>query len=109
MSKFLTIASQIMCPHGGQAILFTSNTKVRAGGAFVLLQTDIHPVVGCPFTVGLKYQPCIKIEWSGGATKSKVNCAQPLLQTSIGTCYSPENAPQGVATVVNTQIKAGSI
>jgi hypothetical protein len=109
MPKFLTIASQIMCPHGGQAILSNSNSKVRAGGAFVLLQADIHSVAGCPFMIGTKPSPCIKIEWSAGASKTKAASGKPLLQSSIGTCYSPENAPQGVAMIVNTQIKAGSI
>lgn len=75
----------------------------------MLLQTDVHPVVGCPFTVGLKYQPCVRIEWSSGAARTKISSVQPLTQTSIGTCYSAENAPQGVAMIVNTQIKAGSI
>ena len=58
----LTIASTILCPHGGSATLLTGNTLVFAGGASMLLESDVHPVVGCPFTIGTKYSPCIRIE-----------------------------------------------
>jgi len=109
MPNNLTTASQVMCPHGGQAILTTSNTKVFAGGAPVLLESDIHPVAGCPFTIGPKYSPCVRIEWTAGASKVTVNGIKPLVQSSVGKCYSPESALQGVAIVVNTQIKVLSL
>lgn len=100
----LTTTSTIACPHGGQAILSTANARVSAGGAPVLLQTDIHPVAGCPFVVALKPSPCIRIQWITGAARAHIG-AGALLQDSIGICYSPEGAPQGVAIVVNTQPK----
>ena len=100
---YLTIASTIMCPHGGQAILVSANVKVTAGGAPMLLASDTCAVVGCPFTVGLKYQPCVTIEWSAGTTKGGPNGAAALTQTSIGLCKSVEGIPQGVAIIANTQ------
>ena len=36
-APLLTIASRVMCPHGGQATLVTTNAKVRAGGDVILL------------------------------------------------------------------------
>jgi hypothetical protein len=104
--NLLTTASTIQCTHGGQAILTTANTHVTAGGAPVLVQTDIHPVVGCPFTVGPKYSPCVRIEWSGGSPKVTIDGTPALVQLSIGRCIGAEGAPQGVAIVVQTQIKA---
>jgi hypothetical protein len=101
--KNLTTASQIMCPHGGRATLLTTNTKVFADNALVLLESDVHPVVGCPFTVGPKYSPCVRIEWSAGSTKVTVNSTATLVKTSIGKCMNAEGAPQGIATIVNTQ------
>ncbi len=106
--QLLTTASTIMCPHGGQVVLFTSNTKAFAGGTPVLMETDIHPVVGCPFTIGPKYSPCIRIEWSGGASKSGVFGTPELVKSSIGSCYNAENALQGLAIIVNTQIKVSA-
>lgn len=106
--QILTTASTIMCTHGGQATLFTSNTKVLAQRAPALLETDIHPVVGCPFTVGPKYSPCVRIEWSAGATQNTVDGKPVLTRSSIGKCFGAEGAIQGVATIANTQIKASA-
>jgi hypothetical protein len=107
-APLLTTASTVMCPHGGQAILPTANARVTAGGPQVLLQSDTHIVVGCPFTVGSKYSPCVRIQWSAGATKVAVGGQPPLTQTSVGTCYGAEGAPQGVAIIASTQPRASS-
>ena len=104
----LTTASIVMCMHGGQATLITSNSKVLAQGALVLLETDVHPVVGCPFTVGPKYSPCVRIEWSSGSQQLSVGGTPVLTRSSVGKCYGAEGAEQGVATVVNTQPKASA-
>jgi hypothetical protein len=105
----LNTASTIMCPHGGQAQLFTSNTRVFACGSPALLETDVHPVVGCPFTLpGPKPSPCVRIEWSAGASRVKVTGVPVLVRSSLGNCFSPEGALQGIAVIVNTQIKDGA-
>jgi hypothetical protein len=102
---YLTIASTIMCPHGGQAVLVSANARVAAGGGAVLLVTDTGVVAGCPFTVGSKYQPCATIEWSAGTTKGSLGGTPAITQTSVGLCKSAEGVPQGVAIVANTQPK----
>ena len=109
----LTIASTVLCMHGGSAILTTSNTKMLIDNAPALLESDIHPVAGCPFQIpvgaGTKPSPCIRIEWSAGATKMKVNGVPVLVRSSIGKCYSPEGAMQGIANIVNTQVKISAL
>ena len=103
----LTTASTVTCTHGGQATLTTSNTKVKVDGVPALLESDIHSVVGCPFTVpGPKPQPCIRIEWSGGATMCKAGGTGVLVKSSVGKCISAEGATQGLAIVGMTQMKA---
>jgi hypothetical protein len=103
----LTTASTILCPHGGIAVLTTANARVTAGGAPVLLESDIHTVAGCPFVIALKPSPCIRIQWAAGAARAQAG-APVLAQSSIGICFSPESAPQGVAIVVNTQPKVSA-
>ena len=105
----LTTSSQIMCPHGGQAILFTSHTKANAVNTPVLLESDIHAVAGCPFTIGTKYSPCVRIEWSAGSSKTSVQGTPTLVQSSIGKCINAEGATQGIAIVVNTQPKTSAL
>jgi len=93
----LTVMSTITCQHGGTALLTTANTTMRVGEALALLVSDVHTVVGCPFTVGQKYQPCVRIEWSQGSEKASAGGTAALLMTSVGKCYSAENAVQGTA------------
>jgi hypothetical protein len=99
MPPVLTTASQAQCMHGGQVLLITTNATLLAGGSPVLLETDLHPVVGCPFTIGLVYDPCVVVQWQAAATSLKVNGAGVLLETSIGECLNAAGAPQGIAIV----------
>ena len=102
----LTTGSTVMCPHGGRVILTTSDTVARIQGQPALLVTDVHPVVGCPFTVGLAYSPCVTVRWSAGAVQTKLQGIAVLLQTSVGVCYNAQQAPQGVAVPVQVQTVA---
>ncbi len=106
--KILTTGSKVQCPHGGQATLITANVKVKAASGEALLETDVHPVTGCPFTIGTKPSPCLRIEWKAGASKLAVGGTAVLVESSVGTCYSPENAPQGVALVVKAEMKVSA-
>jgi len=101
-----TTTSTIICPHGGQAILITADTLFQIQGGFALLETDVHPVVGCPFSAGPVYHPCVLIRWTAGALQTKVNGVPVLLLTSVGVCYAADQAPQGVAVVVQVQTVA---
>ncbi len=95
----LTIDNQVQCPHGGQAILVTTNSVLTVEGSPALLETDQPVIVGCPFTVGVVYSPCVLIEWTGAATMLSVNGAGVVLASSVGLCSNASGAPQGVAIV----------
>jgi hypothetical protein len=103
----LTTASQITCTHGGTVKLSTSNTKLKIDGSAALLESDVHSVTGCVFTLpGPKPSPCVKVEWSLGAAMCKSNGTAVLTQSSVGKCSSAEGAIQGMAIVAQTQMKA---
>lgn len=109
----LTMASIVLCMHGGSAILTTANTRMLIDGAPALLESDIHVVAGCPFQIpvgaGTKPSPCIRIEWMGGAAQLKINGVGVLVQSSIGKCFSPEGVIQGLANIVSTQMKISAV
>jgi hypothetical protein len=107
MSKLLTTASVVTCPHGGIAKLGTSNTKTKAG-ARVLVETDVHDVFGCPFWAGSKYSPCRKITWNAGPRTVTIHGTKVLVTSSVGTCKNSERAVQGVARVSSTQLRASA-
>jgi hypothetical protein len=95
--------------HGGTAILTTANTKLMVDNAPALLESDVAVVVGCPFTIGPKYSPCVKIEWTLGAAMLSSNGTKVLVKTSIGKCISGEGATQGIAMVASTQMKTSAM
>lgn len=105
MIPILTTTSTVMCPHGGMAQLFTTQTEALVDGAPMLLLTDVHPVVGCPFTP-VTWLPCLTIRWLTGATQSAVRNVPVLLQTSVGLCLNAAQVPQGQAIVVQVQQQA---
>ncbi|SPF40915.1 conserved hypothetical protein [Syntrophobacter sp. SbD1] len=99
MPQVLTTASQAQCPHGGQVLLTTANTLLSVGGSPVLLESDVHSVVGCPFSPGGVYTPCVTVQWQAAAADLNVNGTGVLVETSIGECLNAAEAPQGVAIV----------
>lgn len=105
MIPILTSASTVMCPHGGMAQLITTNTDALVEGAPVLLQTDIHPIVGCPFAP-VAPSPCVTIQWITAATQTAIHNVPVLLQTSVGLCLNAMQVPQGPAMVVQVQQQA---
>lgn len=108
MIPILTTTSTVMCPHGGLAQLITSNTEALIDGAPALLQTDVHPIVGCPFTP-VAYSPCVTIRWVTGATQTQIRGVPVLLQNSVGLCLNAAQAPQGTALVVQVQTQAQGV
>jgi hypothetical protein len=107
--KLLTVGATVQCTHGGSALLLTTNTTVLCSDGPLLLESDVEVVVGCPFTIGPKYSPCVRIEWKAPATATDLAGGKPLTETSIGICYGAEGAPQGVAIVTAGQQKAESL
>src|SRR5258706_5062596 len=102
-APILTTSSTLLCPHGGSVILQTSNVDRKIQAAPALLVTDIHTIAGCPFFIGPKPSPCLTVRWSVPATQTNVHGTPVLLQTSVGLCYSAEQAPQGPAIVAQVQ------
>jgi hypothetical protein len=106
MMPLLTTASTVMCPHAGMALLVSGNTEALIDGAPALLETDVHPVVGCTFFSGPNPMPCLFIRWTCGAVQTRLHGVGFLLSSSVGVCYNALQAPQGVAIVVQTQTRA---
>jgi hypothetical protein len=94
----LTMAAQIMCPHGGQAIPVPSNPGVLLMGAPVLCETDTFPIVGCTFNVLGVPTPCLMVQWTVPALTFRVNGAAGLLATSIGLCVGGSGALPAIVT-----------
>lgn len=107
----LTTASTLLCPHGGQVQIVSSNTKVQAAETPMATAADTFTVSGCPFqlpTVPPIPSPCVTVQWIAPDTRVTVNGTPSLSQSSTGMCFSATQLPQGPPSVVSTQSKVQS-
>ncbi len=111
MPGFLfNVGATATCPHGGQVTAVSTNTRVLAGGAPVVVLPDVCTVAGCAFTVPPgKPQPCVRVQWLTPSVRVLINGQPPILQTSTGLCQSAEQAPQGPPLIAATQTRVTAI
>ncbi len=103
----LHVGATVMCPHGGQVSIASTNTRVTVGGQAVATMSDTYTIAGCAFTVpGPKPQPCVKVQWLAPATRVIVTNQPAILQSSNGLCLSADQIPAGPPNVVVTQLRA---
>lgn len=103
------VGATAICPHSGQVMVISTNTRVKVSGQTVATMGDTFLIGGCPFFVGPKPQPCMKVQWLVPATRVFINGQAAILKTSIGICQSAEQIPQGPPTVVATQPRVSGI
>jgi hypothetical protein len=99
------VGASAICPHAGQITTISSNVRVTVSGQPVATMADVYMVAGCPFTVGVKVQPCLKVQWLVPAMRVLVNGQPAILQSSSGLCQSAEQIPQGPPNVIATQVR----
>ena len=93
-----------MCTHGVPVQVVPGNPRVLVSGMPVATMLDQFLIAGCPFTVppGVP-MPCIRVQWLVPAVRVLINGAPPILNTSVGLCLNPVQAPNGPPVVVMTQ------
>lgn len=101
----LHVGATALCPHAGQVSIVSTNARVLVSNQPVAMLNDTYLVAGCPFMVGNKPQPCVKVQWLVPAARVLVNNQPAILQTSTALCLSAEQIPQGPPTVVVTQVR----
>jgi hypothetical protein len=108
MPPVLSSASVLTCPHAGHVTHTPSQARVVVVGAPALTQADTNMVAGCPFTLPAKPSPCVTVRWTVAAVRVTAGGLPLLLQSSVGLCSSPEQAPQGppLVTVVQPRVQA---
>ena len=104
-APILQFGCSMQCPHGAPVQVVPSQSRLRLGGAAALLASDGFVVIGCPFVLGLKPQPCVAVQWVGPAQRVEVGGAAVLLGSSTGLCKSAEGIVQGTVLVSGVQTK----
>jgi hypothetical protein len=104
MAGFLNVSSVLMCPHGGSVQAITSNTRVKAAGDFLVLQSDTFTIVGCLFTLPpAEPHPCVQVQWVAAAERSQAISSATLTEGSSGLCAAADQTVQGAVLIVSTQ------
>jgi hypothetical protein len=106
MPALLTVASTLMCPHGGTITASPGATKATAD-AVVLRASDSFSIAGCGFNVSGAAQPCTAVQWISTAQKVQHGGDFVLTEASVGLCLGP--APQGTVLVAATQSKVSGL
>ena len=75
------------CPHAGPVQIVSANARVLALGAPVATIADQFIVAGCAFTTPPPL-PCVKVQWTVGATRVLVNGIPAVIQTGVGMTIS---------------------
>ena len=102
MPPLLTVASTMMCPHGGTVICTPASSRVSAG-APVLGVSDTFLIAGCDFNVAGVPSPCVTVNWVTTATRVQDGGALVLNEASVGLCLAATQAPQGTVLIAATQ------
>ena len=104
MPKLITLNSTVQCPHGGTAVLTTTNAEAKADGAYILLVSDVHVISGCPFIDVTPAQvggPCLTLLWQNGTMIAKHRTGPFVSMASVGLCFNAKQIPQGPAVLSN--------
>jgi hypothetical protein len=94
----LTIATVVMCAHGGKCMPTTPLPRVKVNGVPVVGLAAPWMVTGCP-----QPQPggCITVKFVSGSLRVKAQGMPLVLNTSVGMAL-PSAAP---VTIVNPQVR----
>jgi hypothetical protein len=99
------VGAMAACPHGGQVSEITTNVRVRVNGQFAVTSADQFPIAGCALSSALPPSPCVLVKWVVPALRVSVNGQKVVLQSSVGACVNPAQAPQGPPLVITTQTR----
>lgn len=105
----LTIASTLLCPHGGTVLITSASPKMAINGAALVTKNDTFTVVGCLFQQPPPTpSPCVTVEWVVTDAMSSIGGGLSLSTSSLGLCKAATGAPQGPVIIANTQPSAST-
>lgn len=106
--QFLTVASDLQCPHGGKITVSTRNTRVKAAGDFIARATDTFTVAGCQYTIANVPHPCRSVRWDVHAEQHRAHGDPSLTEESVGLCLADDGGMQGIVVVSSSQIRGAA-
>ena len=106
VSSLLHVGAIILCPHGGQVSLMTSNSRVFVSRQPVVTQNDTSIIAGCTYAIpSYSPHPCVLVKWFIPATRVFMKSQPVILQNSVGMCQSADQSTQGPPNIVSLQCR----
>jgi hypothetical protein len=99
----LTMAAQLMCPHGGTIVPIPNSPRVTLGGTSAVYETDTFVIAGCPFNIAGAPSPCVRVQWQLPSQTGSGGGAKTLTADSVGFCFAGTGAIQGSVLIQSTQ------
>jgi len=108
MPPLLTVASTMMCPHGGTVTATPGSTRASAG-APILRASDTFIIAGCTFNVAGAPNPCVSVQWVVTAMQTKHGGDFVLNEASVGLCLAGTQALQGTVLITAAQAQVDGL
>lgn len=106
----LHIGATVQCFHLAPAAATPGAPRVFVSGKPVATVASMWSVAGCTFQVSGVPQPCVRVQWTMPSARIVIGGSAALLTPGIGTgagaCLNAAQAPQGVPTVNQMQLRA---
>jgi hypothetical protein len=100
MTRYLTTASVVACPHGGTVTGVPSQSEQLQDGYPILSSADVFVVAGCPAVdADGTPAPCLQVQWST-TCDLVVAWGHALDESSTGIALDASTAPRGTVTVL---------
>lgn len=101
MSKpLLQIGGEVICSHGGHALVAPLNSRVFLSGQPAVVLGDAFVVAGCPADPS-----CIGGEWTTGAIRVRIIGRPVILQDSSSITQNSNGIFNGLVQVVSIQTR----
>lgn len=102
------VGAGISCTHGGPVSVVPGNPRVLVGGQPVATVADSFLIAGCAFSLPAGPHPCMRIQWTGPATRVTAGGSPVVTQASVGLGLAADQAPQGppIVSVVQPRVVA---
>jgi len=101
----LHVGASMICPHGGQVSVISSNTRVTVNGQQIVTATDNFMIAGCIFNISGAPHPCIITKWIVSSTRVFINGQPTILNNSVGLCQSADQSVQGPPNIIASQLR----
>jgi hypothetical protein len=97
--QLLTVASILLCPHGGRVSVTPTSGATLGAPAPVLLISDTNIVLDCPDRPPDRPPPCVRVNWVSSGGRTLVRGVPVLTRAATGICVDIADQIKGPVVI----------